>query len=155
MTNLTTEHAAERQEKWEPIDGIVTPVASALVAEDHEALTVTLLFSEIVDGRDWDLRLKFDCVLAYSVYEEFVHPWEISESAPTLKGRWETYPYPLLQIKHSTWMASLPNVLLLHPDSIHCRFLTLDKIVDVLCSKPPEVSWVTGRQANNESPSHA
>ena len=142
MMNLTTEHTAERQEKWEPIDGIVTPAASALIAEDHEGLTVTLMFSEIVDGPDLDLRLKFDGVLGYSVYKEFVHPWEILESVPQLEGRWERFRYPLLQIKHSTWMASLPNFLLLHPDSLHYRLLTLDTIVDVLCGKPPEVSWV-------------
>lgn len=146
MTNSASEHTGERQEKWEPVDGIVTPAASALIAEDHEGLTVTLLFSEIVGGRDLDLRLTFDCVLAYSVYEEFVHPWEISESAPTLEGKWKTFKYPLLQIKHSTWMASLPNFLFLHPDSIHYRLMTLDEIVDVLCSRPPEVNWVAASQ---------
>ena len=150
MTNVTTEDTVERQEKWEAIDGIVTPAASALIAEDHEKLTITLLFSEVVDGCDLDLRLEFDCVLGYSVYEEFVHPWETLKSAPTLQGRWETYTYPLLEIKNSRWMASLPNFLLVHPDSLHYRFLTLDEIVDVLCSTPPEVSWVSGRQRKSE-----
>lgn len=134
----------EKEEKWEPIDGIVTPVASALIAEDHEGLTITLLFSEIVDGCDSDLRLKFGYVLGYSVYEEFAHPWGTSESAPRLKGRWDGYTYPVLRIKNSRWLASLPNFLVIHPESIHYRFLTLDGIADVLCSKPPEVSWVSG-----------
>jgi hypothetical protein len=139
---MTSEETVEKQEKWEPIDGIITPAAAALITEDHEGLTVTLLFSEIVDGRDSDLRLRFGRVLGYTVYEEFVHPWQTSESAPRLEGRWEIYIYPLLQIKDSRWIGSLPDLLLLHPESIHYRLLTLDQIVDVLCDKPPEVSWV-------------
>jgi len=147
MTNVTSEETVEKQEKWEPIDGIVTPAAAALIAEDQGGLTVTMLFSEIVDGRDSDLRLKFGRVFGYTVYEEFVHPWETSETAPTLEGRWETCIYPLLQIRDSRWIASLPNLLVVHPDCIHYRMLTLDEIVDVLCPKPPEVSWVSGRHA--------
>ena len=139
---MASKHSAERQEKWEPIDGIRTPAASALITEDHDGLIVTLLFSDIVDDGDFDLRLKFGRVLAYTVYEEFVHPWETSEAAPRLDGKWETTIYPLLQIKDSRWIASLPNFLTHHPDSIHYRLLTLDEIVNVLCSKPPEVSWV-------------
>ncbi len=146
MTNVTSEHPVEKQERWEPIDGIVTPAASALIVEDGDGLIVTLLFSEITDGRDSDLRLKFGRVLAYTVYEEFVHPWESSNAAPRLDGQWERFIYPLLQIKDSRWMSLLPNLLILHPDSIHYRFLTLDEIIDVLCHKPPEVSWVSGQR---------
>ena len=40
MTDITTENAFERQDKWEPIAGIVTPAASAVIAEDEEGLTV-------------------------------------------------------------------------------------------------------------------
>ena len=130
----------EKQEIWEPIDGITTPAASALVNEDKEGLTITLLFSDIVDGSDSDLCLKFGRVLAYSVYEEFVHPWQTLESAPRLTGPWEIYFYPLLRISDSRWLASLPDVLAVHPDAIHYRLLTMDQIVDVLCSKPPEVN---------------
>jgi hypothetical protein len=107
---MTTEHTVERQEKWEPIDGIVTPAATALIAEDHHGLRVTLLFSEIVDGGDSDLSLIF--------------------------GR-----------EYSEWMASLENFLLIHPESLHYRPLTLDRIVDVLCSEPPEVSWISSPRA--------
>lgn len=146
MTQLATEQT-EKQEKWEPIDRIETPAAAALVGEDKEGLTITLLFSDIADGGDSDLCLRFGHVLAYSVYEEFVHPWQTSESAPRLTGRWETYFYPLLRINESRWMASLPDLLAIHPDTIHYRLLTLDQIVDVLCSKPPKVSWA--RNAGN------
>ena len=130
----------EKQEIWEPIDGITTPAASALVSEDKDGLTITLLFSAIVDGSDSDLCLKFGRVLAYTVYEEFAHPWQTMESAPRLTGQWETYFYPLLRISGSRWIASLPDFPAVHPDAIHYRLLTLDQIVDVLCSKPPEVS---------------
>lgn len=145
MTNLTPEQTIEKQEKWEPIHPIESPAASALISENNEGLTVTLLFSKIVDGRHADLCIKFGPVLAYTVYEEFVHPWETLEAAPRLTGRWETYIYPLLQIKDSQWMAALPNLLFVHPDAMHYRLLTLDKIVDVLCSKLPEVIWVSRR----------
>ena len=127
-----------------PVEGVTTPAASARLNEDEEGLTITLLFSRIVDGGDSDLCLKFGPVLAYSVYEEFVHPWPAMESAPRLTGRWETFFYPLLRISESRWMASLPDLPAVHPDAIHYRLLTLDQIVDVLCSKPPEVSWVRG-----------
>lgn len=146
MLPLTVKKMTEqtdKQEKWEPIDGITTPAASALVNEDKEGLTITLLFSDIVDGTDSDLCLRFGRVLAYSVYEEFVHRQTL-ESAPRLTGHWETYVYPLLRISESTWMTSLPDLLVVHPDAIHYRLLTLDQIVDVLCSEPPAVSWVSG-----------
>ena len=122
--------------------GVVTPAASARIAEDDDGLTVTLLFSKIVNGRDSDLRVRFGRVLAYTVYEEFVHPWETSASAPRLDDRWESYIFPLLQISESRWVASLANLLHVHANAIHYRLLTLDQIVDVLCSKPPEVSWI-------------
>lgn len=141
MTNVNLDQSVEIQEKWVPVDGIVTPAASALVLENKDGFTVTLLFSEIVDGSQSDLCLKFGHVLAYTVYEEFVHPWQTAESAPRLEGGWETYLYPLLRISESRWMASLPDLLALHPGATHYRLLTLNKIVDVLSSKPPEVSW--------------
>lgn len=147
MTNLTTERTVERQEKWEPVPGIVTPAARAMVEEDHEGLVVTLMFSEVVDGHQSDLRINFGRVLGYSVYEEFVCPWDTSEAAPRLGGRWERYIYPLLVIRDSKWMASLVNLSIVHPDCVHYRLLTLDQIVDVLCNKQPEVAWVTGAES--------
>lgn len=142
MTNINSEHSAEIQERWVPVEGVVTPAASALIVEDENGLRVTLLFSHIVDGSHSDLCLKFGRVLAYTVYEEFVHPWQVSESAPRLAGPWEGYIYPLLQIRKSEWIDSLEDLLFVHPDSIHYRLLTLDQIIDVLCSRSPEVSWV-------------
>ncbi|SRR6266498_1102867 len=142
MTDVTTEERVERQEKWEPIAGIESPAGGAFVAEDHEGLTVTLLFSEIADGPDSDLRIKFGRVVAYSAYEEFVHPWEAVNEATRLCGRWESYIYPLLKVKNSKWMASLPHLSLVNPNCVHYRLLTIDKVVDVLSSKKPEASWV-------------
>ena len=69
-----TEPIIERHEKWEPVTGIVTPAARALISEDHEGLVVTMMFSEVVDGLDSDLRISFGRVAGYTVYEEFVHP---------------------------------------------------------------------------------
>jgi hypothetical protein len=144
MTELTTDQTVERQEKWEPIDEIKTPAASALISEDHEGLTVTLSFSKIAGGSDSDLLVSFGQVLAYTVYEELVHPWETLEGAPRLADQWVDYFYPLLKISDSRWIASLPNLAFTHPDAIHYRLLTLDKIVDVLCREPPQVRWASG-----------
>lgn len=69
MTDVPSEQAGEKREKWEPIAGIVTPAASALVAEYPDGLTVTLLFSQIVDGCSSDLRVKFGRVLGYTAYD--------------------------------------------------------------------------------------
>lgn len=141
MSNVSSEQGLEKQEKWVPVEGIETPAASALIVEDNDGLTVTLLFSAIVDASHSDLCLKFGRVLAYTVYDEFVHPWPIAESMPRLAGQWETYIYPLLQIRESKWIGSLENLLFVHQNAIHYRLLTLDQIVDVLCTKPPDVNW--------------
>lgn len=144
MTDVATEQAVERQEKWEPIEGVMSPAGGVRVAEDHTGLTVTLLFSEIKGGPESDLQINFGHIVGYSVYEEFVHPWESVNLAPRLAGHWEGYIYPLLEIKNSKWMASLPHLSLVDPNCVHYRLLTVDEIVDVLSSKTPEVAWVKG-----------
>src|SRR5438874_12557269 len=95
----------EQYEKWEPVEGITTPVARVLVKEDHEGLSVTLVFSEMVDGLNTDLRIIFGRVPAYTVYEEFVHPWNVSgtEPLPKLVGKWKRWSFPLLIVKNSMW----------------------------------------------------
>lgn len=137
-----TELIVERHEKWEPVKGIVTPVARALVAEDHEGLVVTMMFSEIVGGPHSDLRIRFGRVAAYTVYEEFVHPWDSPQTeSPKIGDDSRSFIYPLLLIHDSEWVRSLSDRLIGFPGSVHYRLLTLDQIVDVLCNKPPEVSW--------------
>lgn len=133
----------ERHEKWEHVKGIVTPVARALVEETHQGLVVTLVFSEIVDGLHSDLRVNMGRVPAYTVYQELVHLWNNSDTeSPKLAGKWENYAYPLLIVQNSEWVNSFSDRLNGYPDSVHYRFVTLDQIVDVLCNKLPEVSWV-------------
>jgi hypothetical protein len=118
----------ERYEKWELVEGIVTPVGRAMVKEDHEGLAVTLVFSEIVGGLPFDLRVNFGRVPAYSVHEEFVHPGNgYRTEPPGLAGKWEHYIYPLLLIRDSEWLHSLR--LISFPDSVHYRFLTLDQLL--------------------------
>lgn len=132
----------ERQEQWHPVKGIVTPAASASIEQDDEGLVVTLLFSNIIDGLETDLRIAFGRVRAYTVYGEFVHPWNrFQKEFPKLPGKWGKYTFPLLLIHDSEWLSWLSD-LLIPPLPIHYRFVTLDQIVDVLCTKPPEVSWV-------------
>jgi hypothetical protein len=137
---------SEWYEKWEPVKGITTPVARALIKEDEEGLSVTLIFSEIIDGLDTDLRINFGRVAAYSVYDEFVHPCNEHGSEPIPKlneGRWKDWSSPLLIVKNSVWLGSFADYQLIdYPNNIHYRFVTLDKTVDVLCNNRPEVSWV-------------
>jgi hypothetical protein len=59
-----------------------------LIDEDQDGLAVTLMFSEIVDGLHSDLRIESGRIPAYTVYEEFVHPWDGAEP-PKLAGKWE------------------------------------------------------------------
>src|SRR3954466_16007620 len=98
----------ERYEKWEPVKEVTTPVVRAIVKEDHEGLSVTLVFSEIVGGHNRDLQIAFGRVPAYAVYEEFVHPWMASnaEPPPRLVGKWENMYFPLLLVKNSMWLGS-------------------------------------------------
>ena|SRR5438270_7525236 len=139
-----TELIVERHEKWEPVEGIVTAAARAVVREDHEGLVVTMMFSEIGDdGPDSDLRIKFGHVPAYTVYEEFVHPWDSPQpESPMIGEGSKRCVFPLLLIHDSEWVRSLSDRLIGFPDSVHYRLLTLDQIVDVLCNKQPVVNWV-------------
>ncbi len=135
----------EQSEKWQPVEPISTPAARALVKEDHKSLTVTLVFSEIVGGIDSDLEINFGRVPAYTVYEEFVHPWNVSngESPPKLEGEWKDFSHPLLMVKNSVWLDSLSESLLFnYPNCVHYQLVTLDQTVDVICNTTPKVSWV-------------
>jgi hypothetical protein len=142
MIDTENQQNRETNEKWEPIAGIETPAAAAVVVEDHDGLKVTLLFSKITAGGDSDLRIDFGRVAAYSSYEELLHPWETSDNGPRLAARWEHYVYPLLRVRNSQWIASLPNLSVSHPECVHYRLMTLDQIIDILCSKAPIVNWV-------------
>jgi hypothetical protein len=138
----------ERYEKWEPVEGVVTPAARALIEENHEGLGVTLFFSEIVGGLNFNLFINFGRVPAYTVHEEFVHPWNIyhTESPPMLNGKWETYCFPILIVRDSVWLDSFSDSQLVsYPDCIHYRLVTLDQTVDVLCNRTPGASWVRPR----------
>ena len=132
----------EQAEKWEPVEGIITPVARAVVEEDHTGLLVNLIFSEMVAGLQTDLRISFGRVLAYTVYDDMLHPWTAARPELRLAEPWAMYFYPLLQIHNSSWADSVPNLLFFHPKCIHYRLLTLDQIVDVLSNQAPAVSWV-------------
>ena len=134
----------EYYEKWEPVEAITTPVARAMIKEDHDGLVVTLTFSEIADGLEFDLQIDFGRVPAYNVYEEFVHPSITykTEPSPRLNGRWERYVFPMLIVKKSVWVGSFSGSQLInYPECIHYQLITLDQIVDVLCNKAPKASW--------------
>lgn len=135
----------ESYEKWEPIEGIITPVAFSLIKDDRDRLTVTLVFSTIIDGIDVDLQIKFGRVPAYTVHEEFSHPWMNyeTEDPPKLNGRWGNYTFPALIVRDSNWLNSFIDVQLFGFDECtHYQLITLDKTVDVLCDRVPKVSWV-------------
>lgn len=141
----------ELYEKWEAAEGIEAPVARALVNENHEGLSVTMLFSEIIGGLGKDLRMDFGRVPAYAVHEEFVHPWNVSDvgTLPKLGGEWGDYSFPLLTVKNSRWLGSFSeSQLASHQNCIHYRLVTLDQTVDVLCNRAVKVSWVTPQQAD-------
>jgi hypothetical protein len=136
-----TEPIVERHEKWEPVEGIATPAARAVVAEDKNGLVVTMIYSETVDDSDSDLRIRFGRVPGYTVYEEFVHPWDSPQTESPMIGDGR-FVYPLLVIHDSEWLRSLSDRLINNPGCVHYRLLTLDQIVDVLSNKQPEASWV-------------
>jgi hypothetical protein len=80
----------ELYEEWVAAEGVTTPAARASVKENHEGLSVTMIFSEINGGLDKDLRIDFGRVPAYAVHEEFVHPWNVYDAGtlPKLEGEW-------------------------------------------------------------------
>ncbi len=116
----------------------------AFINENYDGLTVTLIFSDILDGLDKDLRIHLGRVPAYTVYEKSVHPWNAytTEPAPTLEGRWDNFNFSLLIVKNSVWLRSFSEIQLFHAlDSIHYQFVTLDQTVDVLSNNVPEAAW--------------
>jgi hypothetical protein len=120
-------------------------VARALVEENQEGLSVTLIFSEITGGLNKDLRIDFGRVPAYMVHEEFVHPWNVAETGPLpkLEGKWDGWSFPLLIVKNSYWLGSFSDTRLVnYPNCIHYRLLTMEQTVDVLCNWKVNVSWV-------------
>jgi hypothetical protein len=134
-----------RYEKWEPVGGAVTPAARAIIKDDGEGLVVILVFSEIVNGLDSDLRVDMGRVPAYTVHEEFVHPLNSSDvsSLPKLGDQWENYTYPLLLVSDSPWLDTFSDSQLIgYSNLLHYSFVTLDQTVDVLSSNPPKVSWI-------------
>jgi hypothetical protein len=145
--------ALEHYEKWEPVKGITTPAGYALIKADQSGLSVTLLFSEVVGGLHTNLRLNCGRVPAYTVHEEYVHPWNtyVAEPLPKLSETWlgKEWPFPLLVVKPSLWLASFSEHQLIdYTELIHYRFVTLGQTVDVLCSGVPAAFWVKP-QAND------
>jgi hypothetical protein len=135
----------EKCNKWEPIDGITTPASHALIEEVREGLFVTLVFSQIQEGRDADLKINFGRVPAYSVHEEFVHPWNSykADAPPELAENWSGWSFPLVIVKNSVWLQSFSEIQMLnYKNSIHYRLITLDQTVDVICNTVPEVIWI-------------
>ena len=126
MKNQTVETA----KKWEPVEGLVTPAGRVCVAMDDREVIVTMVFSEIVDGLNSDLRITFGRVPAFAVHEEFIHPWNSSHPAPRLGGKWEAYTYPLLLIQDSEWVHSLQQQLVATPNPVHYRFALVDRPAD-------------------------
>lgn len=140
----------EYYEKWEPVEEICTPVARASLREDSEGLQVRLIFSEIVGASDDDLLINFGKVPAFTVHEEFVHPWneeDEEQSVPRLNGEWEQYASPCLIVRNSNWLRTFSDSQLYEfPNCIHYRFLTLDRTVDVLSNNEPQAAWVKAEQ---------
>lgn len=135
----------ENYEKWEPIEGITTPAAFSLIKDDQNGLNVTLVFSTIIDGIDADLQIRFGRVPAYTVHEEFSHPWMNyeTETAPKLNGRWGNFTFPTLVVRNSRWLNSFMDFQLLgFSECAHYQLVTLHKTVDVLCDGVPEASWI-------------
>ncbi len=103
-----------------------------------------MMFSEISDGLDSDLRIRVGRVAGYTVYEEFVHPWDSPQTESPMIGEGsKRCVFPLLLIHDSAWVRSLSDRLIGFPNSVHYRLLTLDEIIDVLSNKTPEATWVS------------
>ena len=59
----------EQAAKWEPVEGIVTPVARAMIAEDH-GVVVTLVFSEMVNGLQTGKKISAETYGPFGVRPE-------------------------------------------------------------------------------------
>jgi len=60
----------------------------------------------LLSARGHRLRVEFDYVEAFKVYEEFSDPWTATGlPLPQLEGADKTWRYPLQEVMHSSWVA--------------------------------------------------
>jgi hypothetical protein len=129
---------------WEPLGCIHWPCGSVDVADNDDGLTLLVRFSDVIGGGDRDLLLRFGRVLAFSSHEEFAHPWVDDPIVlPRLGGTWSQWVWPLLEVTHSTWLATFsPARRASYDQPRHYRVISMDNTIDVLTANAVQAEWV-------------
>lgn len=77
--------------------------------------------------------IDFPHVAAATVYEEYVHPWNASDSEPV----WPSDVHVAI-VRDSAWLQSFSDSqLAMYPDPVHYRIVTEFPIIDVICTGTP------------------
>src|ERR1700682_4525921 len=134
----------EEVREWHPTTGITAPCARVDMSETEGNLVLLLVFSDVVDGEQRNLQLRFGRVVAVMSHEESAHPWNDSQQAqPKLAGRWSDYTFPCLEVKGSRWLSSFgESGLFGRGECHHFQVVTLEKTVDVAAVHEPTAEWL-------------
>ena len=82
----------EIHNRFQPVDGVATPCAAAVLHADPAAVTVRFVFSDVRGSPGRDLLVRFGReVIACMSHDEFVHPWQMDKATgevPRLDAPW-------------------------------------------------------------------
>ena len=136
----------EQFTKWEPLSGVSTWCFEINFRTDRTGdFEVMLRFANTKEPGLPSLHLNFGPnVLAFTSYEEFVHPWVSNEVGPIprLPEPYLNWPFPLLIVHDSLWFASVVDDEIYKRSAFtHYRLVSLDNIVDVVSSGEVTARW--------------
>jgi hypothetical protein len=130
---------------WEPVGGIETPCADlAFRLTPPDLLVVKMRFSNLVDGTENDLLLKFSGTIAIQWGSETFGIVPIPEPFPKCRSpHWDTWTFPLLRIGNSSWWAmhEARNPTLAEGRD-HFAIVTMDDVLHVLAKPTVSATWI-------------
>lgn len=131
---------------WKGVDGIVAPAHDIVLHADAPSALVLLQFADGThDGQDVLVRFTGGIVAA-TYYEEFSHPSMVEPERgprPLLDpdSKWAWY-YPMMEVHHSTWIASVPMLDHWRDSARHFAFVSGGFCVDVIARGDVTAEWV-------------
>jgi hypothetical protein len=131
---------------WEPVTGVDMPCADLLYRYDPpEHIEVRLRFSNVVNGLENDLLLKFSGAISAQWESESFGLIPIPVPLPKCRSpQWDTWTFPLLRIENSSWWAVHDAR---HPIAAegrsHFVLVTMNDLLHVLAKPAVNATWVS------------
>ena len=142
----------ERFIRWEPISGINCPCADiSFTYRGPEDLLVTMHFSRTAGCLPKDLFIKFNgAIIARWESEDFgslVQPLGAVDPKPVqlprCRGDWADWSYPLLQVEHSTYLATYEaRNPIATKGRVHFVLIGMNDLLHIVALPEVEATWV-------------